>query len=139
MENLGEWDKSKIIVLKVENPILSNGKSPGALRLTGLGGYCLLKSMKFIADLHIHSHFSRATSKNLDPEHIALWAQKKGIGVVGTGDFTHSGWIAELREKLIEAEDGLYRLKPDLQKAIDNHIPSSCSESARSSGIIAIS
>jgi PHP family Zn ribbon phosphoesterase len=53
--------------------------------------------MKFIADLHIHSHFSRATSKSLDPEHLALWAQKKGIRVVGTGDFTHPGWVSELQ------------------------------------------
>jgi len=82
--------------------------------------------MKFIADLHIHSHFSRATSKTLDPEHIALWAQKKGIGVVGTGDFTHPGWVSELREKLVEAEEGLYRLRPDLQSAVDEMAPSSC-------------
>ncbi len=53
--------------------------------------------MKFIADLHIHSHFSRATSKSLDPEHLALWAQKKGIRVVGTGDFTHPSWGPELQ------------------------------------------
>ena len=42
--------------------------------------------MKFIADLHIHSHFSRATSKSLDPENLAFWASKKGIRVIGTGE-----------------------------------------------------
>ena len=67
--------------------------------------------MKFIADLHIHSHFSRATSKSLDPEHLALWAQKKGIRVVGTGDFTHPGWVSELQDKMVEAEDGLIATK----------------------------
>ncbi len=75
--------------------------------------------MKFIADLHIHSRFSRATSKALNPENLCIWAQKKGITVLGTGDFTHPGWISELEEKLIEAEEGLYRLRPDIQKKVD--------------------
>ena len=87
--------------------------------------------MKFIADLHIHSHFSRATSKSLDPEHLALWAQKKGITVIGTGDFTHPGWVSELQDKLVEAEDGLYRLRPDLQKMMESQLPSSCNGSTR--------
>ena len=82
--------------------------------------------MKFIADLHIHSHFSRATSKTLDPEHLAVWARKKGITVIGTGDFTHPGWVSELQDKLIEAEDGLYRLRPELQKEVDRQVPASC-------------
>ncbi|MCP4577469.1 MAG: UvrD-helicase domain-containing protein [Deltaproteobacteria bacterium] len=86
---------------------------------------------KFIADLHIHSRFSRATSKNLDPEHLALWAQKKGIKVVGTGDFTHPGWISELQEKLIPAEQGLFRLKPDLAESIKPEIPETCQDSPR--------
>ena len=86
---------------------------------------------KFIADLHIHSRFSRATSKDLDPEHLSLWAQKKGIKVVGTGDFTHPGWISELQEKLIEAEQGLFRLKPDLAATIKPEIPASCQDSPR--------
>jgi len=87
--------------------------------------------MRYIADLHIHSHFSRATSPDLVPEHLALWAQKKGITVVGTGDATHPGWLAELQEKLVEAENGLYQLKPDLQKAIQSRIPFSCQAPAR--------
>ncbi|MBW2609125.1 MAG: UvrD-helicase domain-containing protein [Deltaproteobacteria bacterium] len=82
--------------------------------------------MRFIADLHIHSHFSRATSRNLDPEHLSLWAQKKGIRVIGTGDLTHPGWIAELQEKLVDAGNGLYRLKPELEKMIRAEIPESC-------------
>ena len=64
-----------------------------------------------IADLHIHSRYSRATSKNCDPIHLALWASKKGIGLLGTGDFTHPAWREELREKLIPAQEGLYALK----------------------------
>ncbi|MBW2066605.1 MAG: UvrD-helicase domain-containing protein [Deltaproteobacteria bacterium] len=82
--------------------------------------------MKFIADLHIHSHYSRATSRDLDPEHLALWAKKKGITVIGTGDFTHPGWVKELREKLVEAEPGLYRLKQDLESEAQKKVPDSC-------------
>ncbi|MFC1532972.1 UvrD-helicase domain-containing protein [Thermodesulfobacteriota bacterium] len=87
--------------------------------------------MRFIADLHIHSHFSRATSRNLAPEHLTLWAKKKGITVIGTGDFTHPGWLAELHEKLVEAEKGLYRLRPDMEKMIEKEIPASCNKPTR--------
>lgn len=65
----------------------------------------------YIGDLHIHSHYSRATSKDLTPEYLDLWARKKGIDIVGTGDFTHPAWRAELAEKLEPAEPGLYILK----------------------------
>ena len=68
-----------------------------------------------IADLHIHSKYSRATSRDCVPEALELWARRKGINVVGTGDFTHPAWREELREKLIPAEDGLYRLKDELR------------------------
>ncbi|MGD2089540.1 MAG: UvrD-helicase domain-containing protein [Candidatus Aminicenantes bacterium] len=67
--------------------------------------------MKFIADFHIHSHYSRATSKELVPEYLEYWAKLKGITVVGTGDFTHPGWTKELKEKFIPAEPGLFKLK----------------------------
>lgn len=67
--------------------------------------------MTFIADLHIHSRFSRATSKALNPRHLAAWARCKGIDVLGTGDFTHPQWRAELAELLVlDEETGLYRL-----------------------------
>jgi DNA helicase-2/ATP-dependent DNA helicase PcrA len=82
--------------------------------------------MKFIADLHVHSHFSRATSRDLDPEHLALWGKKKGITLIGTGDFTHAGWLSELQDKLIEAGNGLYRLKSELEIPIEKEIPASC-------------
>lgn len=64
-----------------------------------------------IADLHIHSRFSRATSKEGDTAHLDLWARRKGIHVVGTGDFTHPEWRKELNATLIPAEEGLYCLK----------------------------
>lgn len=69
--------------------------------------------MKLIADLHIHSKYSRATSKEGVPEYLDLWARKKGIGILGTGDFTHPAWRQELKDKLIPAEEGLYRLKEE--------------------------
>lgn len=67
----------------------------------------------YIADLHIHSRYSRATSRDLTPENLDFQARRKGIQVLGTGDFTHPAWRQELREKLVLAEDGLYRLKEE--------------------------
>ncbi len=69
----------------------------------------------YIADLHIHSRFSRATSRELDLPHLDLWARRKGIQVVGTGDFTHPAWRSELRDQLLPAEDGLFTLRPELR------------------------
>ena len=54
----------------------------------------------FYADLHIHSRYSRATSRDCDLPHLDLWARKKGIALVGSGDFTHPAWRAELADKL---------------------------------------
>ena len=82
--------------------------------------------MKLVADLHIHSHFSRATSPNLTFEHLTRWAQLKGIHVVGTGDIAHPGWLAEMREKLEPAEDGLYRLKAECATAVRTQVPPAC-------------
>jgi len=82
--------------------------------------------MNFIADFHIHSHYSRATSKKLDLQHIYREAQIKGIILVGTGDFTHPGWFAELSENLVPAEDGLYALKSELSQPVDKDIPQAC-------------
>ena len=68
----------------------------------------------FYADLHIHSRYSRATSRDCDLPHLELWARKKGIALVGTGDFTHPAWRQELQEQLLPAEEGLYTLKKEL-------------------------
>ena len=65
----------------------------------------------YIADLHIHSKYSRATSRDCDAAHLDFWARRKGIRLLGTGDFTHPAWRAELAENLIPAEEGLYRLR----------------------------
>ncbi len=82
--------------------------------------------MGFYADLHIHSRHSRATSADCDLEHLALWARKKGIALVGTGDFTHPGWREELRHKLVPAEPGLFRLRDDLDAAVAAEVPAAC-------------
>ncbi len=85
--------------------------------------------MKFIADLHIHSHFSMATSKKLTPEHLDYWAKLKGIKVVGTGDFSHPGWTAELKEKIEPAEPGLFKLKDEFK--IKSPVPESNTNAPR--------
>ncbi len=82
--------------------------------------------MEFVADLHIHSHFSRATSRQLDFEHLWVWAQRKGISVVGTGDFTHPGWMAEIEDRLVPAGGGLFALRPDLCRDLQEQVPPSC-------------
>ncbi|MDY3618361.1 UvrD-helicase domain-containing protein [Agathobaculum sp.] len=68
-----------------------------------------------IADLHIHSRYSRATSREGDAPHLDLWARRKGIGLLGTGDFTHPAWRAELKEQLVPAGEGVYTLREDLR------------------------
>ncbi len=67
--------------------------------------------MFYIADLHLHSHYSRATSKDLNLESLYQWARLKGINVVGTGDFTHPEWFGELRKKLDPDGNGFFTLK----------------------------
>jgi uncharacterized protein (TIGR00375 family) len=80
---------------------------------------------ELIVDLHVHSHYSRATSKNCDFEGLYEWGKLKGINIIGTGDFTHPGWFAEMREKLEPAEPGLFRLREDLAAEIDKKLPPS--------------
>lgn len=70
--------------------------------------------MKVIADLEVHSKYSRAVSSNMDVLNIAEWAAKKGIDLVGTGDFTHPVWLRELEANLEEAGEGVYRLKSQI-------------------------
>ena len=82
--------------------------------------------MKFTADFHVHSKFSRATAQNSDLENLYISAQLKGINVIGTGDFTHPGWFSELENKLIPAEEGLYRLKKEISATLDEQVPSAC-------------
>lgn len=71
--------------------------------------------MKFVADLHIHSKYSRATSADMDVDHLNKWARIKGIKVLGTGDFTHHLWLKELKSKLEPAEQGLFKVKKSIK------------------------
>ena len=82
--------------------------------------------MKFVADLHIHSHFSRATSKDLTFEHLTKWAQLKGVHVVGTGDIAHPGWLQEMKQKLEPAEEGLFRLKDEYARVVQSEVFKTC-------------
>src|SRR5262252_5630320 len=87
--------------------------------------------MRFHADLHVHSKYSRATSRDLDLEHLAHWAARKGIGVVATGDFTHPAWCAELKDKLVPAEPGLFRLRDDIERSVAATLPAPCRNPVR--------
>jgi uncharacterized protein (TIGR00375 family) len=87
--------------------------------------------MNYIADLHVHSKYSRATAKNLDLENLYIAAQLKGITVVGTGDFTYPQWFEEIQQKLVPAEQGLFRLKDELANECDQHVPRSCRGTVR--------
>lgn len=79
--------------------------------------------MSFYADLHIHSHYSLATSKELTPAFLYLWGMRKGIGVIGTGDCLHPGWMDELRENLEEAGEGVFKLREAAKPAGIAQIP----------------
>lgn len=72
-----------------------------------------LATMNYIADLHVHSPFSRTTSKECSPAGLFAWARTKGIHVVGSGDFTHPAWLKQLKEDLEPAESGLLRLRDE--------------------------
>ena len=76
--------------------------------------------MRFVADFHIHSKYSRATSKNMDLENLGKWARIKGINLLGTGDFTHPLWFKEIKSKLEPTETGLYKLKNNVAQKIFN-------------------
>lgn len=79
--------------------------------------------MKMIADLHIHSRFSMATSKEGTPENLDFWARKKGISLIGTGDFTHPVWREELKERLVSEGNGLYCLRDAYVKEESRKFP----------------
>jgi DNA helicase-2/ATP-dependent DNA helicase PcrA len=87
--------------------------------------------MEFIADLHVHSKYSRATAKNLDLENLYIAAQLKGVTVVATGDFTYPAWFEEITEKLVAAEPGLLKLKEELARQCDAQVPESCRRPVR--------
>jgi len=82
--------------------------------------------MTFRADLHIHSHFSRATSNKSDLENYYISAAVKGVNLLGSGDFTHPEWFQNLQEKLEEKESGFYGLKKDISNPLKLFVPESC-------------
>src|SRR5204863_5855250 len=85
-----------------------------------------IRAVPFYADLHVHSKYSRACSRDCDLEHLAWWAGRKGIAVVGTGDFTHPAWAEELRTRLVPAEPALFRLRGDLEREVLRRLPAPC-------------
>ena len=82
------------------------------------------------ADLHVHSRYSRATSKDGTLDNFARCAQLKGLAVLGTGDFTHPAWRAAIGSELVPAEPGFFRLKPERERAIEAELPAACRNGA---------
>jgi uncharacterized protein (TIGR00375 family) len=112
--------------------IPAHGQLPGRRGTAAPDPSCVAGSGDvFHADLHIHSRFSRACSKDSEIPHLAWWAARKGVTVVGTGDFTHPAWAVQLAESLIPAEPGLFRLRPELASRLSRTLPPSCSAEIR--------
>jgi DNA helicase II / ATP-dependent DNA helicase PcrA len=82
--------------------------------------------VRYYADLHVHSKYSRACSRDCDVRNLAWWARRKGITVLGTGDFTHPAWAQELRETLEPAEPGLFKLRDDIDADVLRKLPPNC-------------
>src|SRR5262245_38924906 len=80
---------------------------------------------ELVVDLHVHSHYSRATSRDCTLEGLYKRGKLKGIHIIGTGDCTHPAWFGEMRDKLEPAEQGLFRLKDGLAEPIDQALPPS--------------
>lgn len=76
-----------------------------------------------VADLHIHSKYSRACSRDLELPNLAWWARRKGIAVLGTGDITHPAWREHVTEQLRPAEPGLFRLSEEAEREVDRRLP----------------
>src|SRR5262249_25327714 len=114
--------------LYVRAPVFA-GCSAGAftqLGRTRRGSEQGVAPMRFHADLHVHSKYSRATSRDLVLEHLAAGASRRGIGGAGTGASPHPAGSAELKQKLVPAEPGLYRLRGDIEQAIAQTLPPPC-------------
>src|SRR3989338_9124918 len=86
--------------------------------------------MEFVADFHIHSKYSRATSRDMDTQHISEWAKLKGITLMGTGDFTHHLWLEELKGHLEDAGNGLFKYN-DIYFILTSEISSIYSKKGR--------
>jgi uncharacterized protein (TIGR00375 family) len=86
---------------------------------------------KIITDFHIHSKYSHATSKFMDLQALSVWGQFKGIGLMGTGDFTHPQWQKELYQQLEPVEGGLWQLRSELKQKVDSLVYQSCKADQR--------
>lgn len=82
--------------------------------------------MRYISDLHIHSYYSRATSQQLNLEHLNKWGQIKGLRVIGTGDITHPKWFDEIQQKLKPTGNGLFKLKDEFIHTTQSGVPKQC-------------
>ena len=82
--------------------------------------------MRYISDLHIHSSYSRATSQQLNLEHLNKWGQIKGLTVIGTGDVTHPKWFDEMQQKLQPTDNGLFKLKDEYIRTTQSDVPKQC-------------
>lgn len=105
--------------------------STGRHGLEATISHATLLLMKLVADLHIHSHYSRATSKDLTLEHLWKWAQLKGVNIVATGDIAHPGWYQEIQRKLEPAEPGLFRLTEEAAAILAGDVPDACRGTVR--------
>jgi DNA helicase-2/ATP-dependent DNA helicase PcrA len=84
--------------------------------------------MKYYADLHIHSSYSRATSKEISLENLSAWGQRKGIQVIGTGDCLHPAWLAECKKKFRDEQNGFFSLKDSFSRMAQSpEVPKACS------------
>jgi uncharacterized protein (TIGR00375 family) len=90
----------------------------------------------YVADLHIHSRFSRACSRDLTLPNLSWWARRKGIALLGTGDFTHPAWFDHLKESLVESENGLYRLKDEDE--VTKRLPGSLQASTKAQFMLSV-
>ena len=87
--------------------------------------------MQFVIDVHLHSRFARATSRDLNCSNLHKWSALKGVDIVGTGDYTHPEWFAELSAELEPAEDGLYRLRAPWRDVVERELPERCRREVR--------
>ncbi len=81
--------------------------------------------MELLTDFHVHSRYAHGTSKFSTLEGLYEWGKLKGINIIGTGDFTHPTWFAELQDKLVPDGHGLYQLRRDIAHEIEMRLPES--------------
>jgi PHP family Zn ribbon phosphoesterase len=79
--------------------------------------------VRFAADLHLHSRYASGVSPAMTLENIALWAQRKGVDLLGTGDCLQSQWLDEIEAHTVEAEPGLLALKPEVERKVHARLP----------------